>query len=185
MRKVSFYNGKERFEREISKVFNHSKTDIHNILIKKELNKRWKDPTVKRIHQSVIIENFSWGQRNSTNRLVKKHSRQVNKSRVTVWRSLKWNVCVNLRKLRSKPQLLKSHKEARLKRVKKIMACPGTPRDFFFFLDEIKINSDGPDGTNYYWHDIRQESLEFYSRQMEEGSAMVRGAFSYAGKCNL
>lgn len=66
------------------------------------------------------------------------------------------------------------------------MSCPGTLHgEIYCFRKRKKFNLHGPDSNNYYWHDLRQKSREFFSRQMGGGSVMVWGAFSYAGKCDL
>ena len=113
-------------------------------------------------------------------------ARQANKkvSHVTVWRSLKSNINVKLRKLRGKPKLLQRHKEVRLNWAKSVM-CWKSKWKNIIFSDEKKFNLDGPDGNNYYWHDLRKEPREFFSRQMGGGSVMIWGAFAHSGKCDL
>lgn len=54
----------------------------------------------------------------------------------------------------------------------------------YIIFERKQINLHGPDDNNYYQHDLRQESHEFYSRQMGGGSVMVWGTFSYVGKCD-
>lgn len=53
------------------------------------------------------------------------------------------------------------------------------------FSDEKKFNLDGPDGFNYYWHDLRKEKQFNYSRNFGGGSLMVWAAFSMHGKTPL
>lgn len=53
------------------------------------------------------------------------------------------------------------------------------------FSDEKKFNLDGPDGYQYYWHDLRKESQYCSRRQMGGGSIMVWGAFGFNGKSDL
>ena len=48
-----------------------------------------------------------------------------------------------------------------------------------------KFNLDGPDGWRSYWHDIRKEPREFFSRQMGGGSCMVWAGFSWNGKTDI
>lgn len=49
------------------------------------------------------------------------------------------------------------------------------------FSDEKKFNLDGPDGAQYYWHDLRAEKETFFSRQNGGGSIMVWGGISARG----
>ena len=46
------------------------------------------------------------------------------------------------------------------------------------FYGEKKFNLDGPDGSPYYWHNLRKEKQLFSKRLFGGGSVMVWGAFS-------
>lgn len=50
------------------------------------------------------------------------------------------------------------------------------------FSDEKKLICDGPDGLNYYWHDLKKEKRFNYSRNFGGGSLMIWAAFSMHGK---
>lgn len=53
------------------------------------------------------------------------------------------------------------------------------------FTDEKKFNLDGPDGLQYYWHDL-QKQPEIDSKRVQGGrSVMVWGAISFNGKLDL
>ena len=53
------------------------------------------------------------------------------------------------------------------------------------FSDEKKFNLDGPDGYQYYWHDLRKDQ-EIYSKRVQGGGGvMIWAAFARNGKTNL
>ena len=45
------------------------------------------------------------------------------------------------------------------------------------FSDEKKFNLNGPDGYQYYWHDLRKEKDTRMSRNFGGGNVMVWGGF--------
>jgi hypothetical protein len=53
------------------------------------------------------------------------------------------------------------------------------------FLDEKKFNLDGPDGWAYYWNDIRENEVNFSTRQNDGGSVMVWACFGALGQSAL
>lgn len=53
------------------------------------------------------------------------------------------------------------------------------------FTDEKKFNLDGPDGCQFYWHDIRQEDQGFYSRQTGDSRVMVWVGFFSKGQTKI
>lgn len=53
------------------------------------------------------------------------------------------------------------------------------------FSDEKKFNLDGPDGCQFYWHDLRKERERFSCNVAGGGSVMIWGGFSYYGKTEL
>ena len=53
------------------------------------------------------------------------------------------------------------------------------------FSDEKKFDLDGPDGSLYYWHDLRREKQLFKKKTFGVGSLLVCGAFSPSGKADL
>jgi hypothetical protein len=44
-----------------------------------------------------------------------------------------------------------------------------------------KFNFDGPDGLNYYWHDLRKAKVRFNKRQGGGGGIMLWGAVEIRG----
>ena len=49
------------------------------------------------------------------------------------------------------------------------------------FTDEKKFNLDGPDGYNYYFHDLRKDKRFLNRPHSREGGVMVWGAITYYG----
>jgi len=88
------------------------------------------------------------------------------------------------RKLRKKPLLLQHHKDARLEFAR-------NHRDWVeewktvVFSDEKKFNLDGPDGFQYYFHDLRMEERVLGRRHSRAGSVMVWAAISSRGEVGL
>lgn len=53
------------------------------------------------------------------------------------------------------------------------------------FSDEKKLNLDGPDGFQCYWHDLRKEQQLCTKRNFGGGSLMLWAGFSMNGKTHL
>ena len=51
--------------------------------------------------------------------------------------------------------------------------------------NEKKFYLDGPDGFNYYWHDIRKEKIYSIRRSMGGGGVMIWESLWYDGKSEL
>ncbi|KAF0758028.1 hypothetical protein AaE_004068 [Aphanomyces astaci] len=82
------------------------------------------------------------------------------------------------------PMLKKSHKIARLEHVKKYLKDPPFWPGIIW-SDEKRFNLDGPDGLQYYWHDLRKEPDTYFTRRNGGGGVMVWGAFSSSGLSEL
>lgn len=82
------------------------------------------------------------------------------------------------------PKLLQRHMEARLAFAENHVQW-STEWVRLIFSDEKKFNLDGPDGCQYYWHDLSKEKETFFSRQQGGGSLMVWAAFSASGKSEI
>lgn len=103
----------------------------------------------------------------------------------TVHRELRSNPNFVWKKKKKRPKMTEQHAQVR-------MAWCGA-RNLWgedewkrvIFSDEKKFNLDGPDGLNYYWHDLRKEELYFSSRQGGGGSLMVWAAFGWNGRTAL
>ena len=48
-----------------------------------------------------------------------------------------------------------------------------------------RFNLDGPDKSQYYFHDIRKETMSAIQRQMRGGSVMIWAGISYFGKTSI
>ncbi|GMF55032.1 unnamed protein product [Phytophthora fragariaefolia] len=53
------------------------------------------------------------------------------------------------------------------------------------FSAENKFNLDGPDGYQYYWHDVRNDHELFSKRASGGGSVMVWAGMNYFGKTEI
>ncbi|MGL5405357.1 MAG: transposase [Propionibacteriaceae bacterium] len=82
------------------------------------------------------------------------------------------------------PNLKPEHITARLKWAKTYMNY-STEWTNMIFSDEKKFNLDGPDGFQYYWHDLRRDPQFKLSRNFGGGSLMVWAGFSATGKTML
>lgn len=82
------------------------------------------------------------------------------------------------------PALKREHEVARLEWAKKHMNWT-TKWSTVVFSDEKKFNLDGPDGFQFYWHDLRKESQFKFSRNFGGGSVMFWAGFSASGKTHL
>lgn len=105
-------------------------------------------------------------------------------SRVTVWRAITENPNIRHCKLKGKPPLTMNHKIARLEWAKKYMHWTKEWTKVLF-SDEKKFNLDGPDGFQYYYHDLRKEKQYFSKRQSGGGSVMIWAMIGWKGKSEL
>jgi len=87
-------------------------------------------------------------------------------------------------KTKKKPQLNKLRKEMRLNFARSHMTWSKEWR-FVVFSDEKKFNLEGPDGYNYYFHDMRKEEHILDRLHSRVGGVMVWGAISYYGTYEL
>ncbi|CAK9810850.1 Transposable element Tc3 transposase [Anthophora plagiata] len=87
-------------------------------------------------------------------------------------------------KIKKKPALTPRHKQERLQFAKDRIHWKKKWRKVIF-SDEKKFNLDGPDGLNYYFHDLRKEKLSKIRRAMGGGGVMVWAAIGYFGKMEI
>ncbi len=84
-------------------------------------------------------------------------------------------------KRKAQPKLTKLHIANRLRWASEKVTWGRKWREVIF-SDEKKFNLDGPDGSQYYWHDLRKEPQYFSKRASGGGSVMVWAAFGFGGK---
>lgn len=108
----------------------------------------------------------------------------VNASEATVRRVIRKAKHLKRLKLKKKPPLTDVRKHARSLFARSHMAW-NTEWYQIVFSDEKRFNLDGPDGFNYYFHDIRKEEHYLTRHHSREGGIMVWGAISYYGAFEL
>ncbi len=104
--------------------------------------------------------------------------------RSTAYMTVKRSNYLRRTKRKGKPKLTEKHKIERLNWAKENMCWTKEWRKVMF-SDEKKFNLDGPDGNQYYWHDIRNEPEYFSKRQAGGGGIMVWAGIGYGGKTNI
>lgn len=102
----------------------------------------------------------------------------------TIQRVIKKCPHLKRKKLRKKPLLLERHKEVRLNFANNHRNWIAEWRTVVF-SDEKKFNLDGPDGFQYYFHDLRLEEQFLSRRHASVGSVMVWAAISSRGTVGL
>lgn len=105
-------------------------------------------------------------------------------SKWTIGRVLHSDPNIKRMKLKVMPSLTAAHKLNRLKWAEDHMTWSDNWKNVVF-SDEKKFNLDGPDGYQYYWHDLRKEKKYYSKRCFGGGSVMVWAAFGYNGKTNI
>ena len=100
-----------------------------------------------------------------------------------------WKVCANEKNLKNvkrigAPKLTIAHKKKRIEWAKNHMDF-GEKWQKVIFSDEKKFNLDGPDGYQFYWHDLRKEPQYFSKRAFGGGSLMIWAAIGWNGKSEL
>jgi hypothetical protein len=89
-----------------------------------------------------------------------------------------------LLKKKSSPALTDAHKQSRLEWSREHMTW-NLEWQTVVWSGEKKFNLNGPDGFNYYWHDLRKEKCFSTKRNMGGGSVMIWASFGYFGKSEI
>ena len=107
-----------------------------------------------------------------------KANTEVGISRTTIWRVIKKSESFKYCKRMKAPKLTDAHIQRRLNWAIERVYWREEWKNVYF-SDEKKWNLDGPDGFQYYWHDLRKEEEMAHSRQFGGGSVMTWAAFSF------
>jgi len=122
---------------------------------------------------------------NSTRSAAKiKEACGVKASLATVKRIIRSAKHLKRLKIKKKPPLNDVRKASRLRFAQDHMAWK-EEWNTVVFSDEKKFNLDGPDGYNYYFHDLRKEECVLSRHHSCAGRIMVWGGISYYGPCEL
>ncbi|ETL85047.1 hypothetical protein L917_15290 [Phytophthora nicotianae] len=87
-------------------------------------------------------------------------------------------------KRKPSPAIKPNHKVARAAFATKFQSKTTIWRRVIF-SDEKKFNLDGPDGYQYYWHDVRKDQEIFSKRASGGGSVMVWAGMNFIGKTEI
>ena len=85
------------------------------------------------------------------------------------------------RKVQKAPALTPQHRNAREEWARRFVTRGNPFWVKVIFSDEKTFNLDGPDGLEYYWHDLRKEQQRFSTRQAGGGSVMLWGCITFYG----
>jgi transposase len=105
-------------------------------------------------------------------------------SKWTIAWTLKASGQFQYRKKLVQPAIKEPHKIARLEWARKHMSW-SKEWSSVVSSDKKGFNSDGPDGFQYYWHDLRKEPQYFSKQRFGGGGVMVWAGFGCKGKTNI
>ena len=164
--------------RQIAEHINRSKSVVWNYVSNRDSYGKKKStgrPTVinPRVRRQLFKDISNTG--DSINKV--KDRNNIEASKTSIWRALKSEENLTYNKRQRAPELKPHHIANRLQwAINKVTWVESWFK--VFFSDEKKWNLDGPDGCQYYWHDLRKEESFFKSRQFGGGSVMTWAAFS-------
>lgn len=177
--KVLAYKDAGWSNRKIARILKRSPTAVNNVVNQKEnYNTNRKNGNNQKVSPRGKAAIIRAGLKNNAtaSKIVAEFDLPITPRRVqqilATSNRLKW------KKMKSKPALTNRHKVARLDFAKQHMSWSENWNKVVF-SDEKKFNLDGPDGFNYYWHDIRQPERYSTTRNFGGGSLMIWAAFNY------
>ena len=182
---INAYHKENKSIRQISLLINKSKNVISNYLKDPENHgkkvRSGRPPKLTNRDKRKIL-------RLASNKTISRQQikNDLNKpvSKWTIGRVLNSSPHLVYKKKKAKPKLTEQHKLNRLQWARERMGWTKKWENIVW-SDEKKFNLDGPDGFQYYWHDLRKEEQMFSKRAQGGGSVMVWGTFSWNGKTNL
>jgi transposase len=172
-------------ERQIAQQIVRSKTVVHNyIRLRKNYGLKGKRGRNKKLSKTQIRAIIRAAKGKIVSAAKIKDEFGFNVSVRTIQRVLSTSPILFRTKLKQKQKLTKFHKNARIEK------CSNWLKDRMdwntvVFSDEKKFNLDGPDGFQFYWHDLRGEEQYLSKRKFGGGSLMVWAAFGSGGKSEL
>jgi transposase len=131
--------------------------------------------------ERLVIRHAS-NKRISLNKLAEECDLQVSKQ--TISRVLERCEYIKYTKMKKKTPLSRKNVKGRVDFGHDHMTWDEKWREVIF-SDEKRFNLDGPDGFNYYWHDLRKEEVIYSRRQQGGGGVMVWAAFGALGKSDI
>lgn len=160
---------------ETARQINRSETVVRNFVIDKEgygTKKRPGRPPKITVQGRRAIFNLATRDKMYSGQIRDQLKLPVTKRRIS--QVLRSNPNASWVKRKGKPRLKPHHKERRLEFAKAHIDW-GDKWKRVIFSDEKKFNFDGPDGFQYYWHDLRHDQEVMMSRNFGGGSLMVWG----------
>lgn len=179
--KILAYNEQGLSKRDMARRLRRSVTAVTTFLNGTEMyGKRYKG------RKSVMDSRAKRRLRNlASNRQIsiRNLKKQLNTSAslTTIRRELSNLKCKHTR-MKARPKLTPIHRSNRLLFCRTNMSLNWSA---VWFSDEKKWNLDGPDGYNFYWHDLRKEKRIFSRNINSRNGVMVWGCISRNGKSTL
>lgn len=138
--------------------------------------RKWTKRTIRRIFRLATVKKFS------SKRISEALDHVLKPS--TVRALLNSTHLAKWIKRKPAPAIKPAHKVARAAFAAKFLSKTRMWKRVIF-SDEKKFNLDGPDGYQYYWHDVRAESELYCKRVSGGGSVMVWAGMNAYGKTNI